>query len=251
MHGAMRTRTMPLWIGLSVPFVFSLSGCAARQKVTYGLGDVRTLTGGTLSQYRLLVRRFEDQRDPEAISRRGSWSEAAKTADGNYYVNSDNQYVDGPVAAAVTRMIGEHVKASGLFHDVLVSESEPVQGDLVLNGAIKRFEAHRETHEVQEALLVQGGLLWLILGTASWRAQYDATTQLADVKLTDSSSSLALWQGTAEGHVAGQDMVQSGGWSVYQEANLSLKNAVDKLLEQLATVKPSPFAPPVVAKPQE
>jgi hypothetical protein len=156
-----------------------------------------------------------------------------KEGENEWYVNSDSQYVDAPVAAAVTRMIADHLGASQLFGSVTVGDVDLANADLVLSGKITRFEARRAAHQAEEALISQGGLLWLLLQSTSWRATYEATTQLSDVRLAEAASKRVLWEGAAEGKVTGEDAVEPGGWSVYQEANLSLKAAVENLLDAL------------------
>jgi hypothetical protein len=234
----MSYRTIGLPGLILVLLILFLSACApVPQRVHYEVGDTRTLAGGPLSNYNLLVRPLEDQRDPDLVGRKSRGGETAMSEDGKFYVNADDAYEDAPVATAVTRMMAQHVAASGLFKTVFVTATEANQSDLVLTGKLKRFEARREAHQVQEAMA--NGLIGIILtSTKVWAARYEANTELSELRLIEPQSQAIIWQGDVQGHTAGEDNVQGVNWVVYQEANLSLKDAVDKLLEQLAAVKP-------------
>ena len=216
-----------------------LSGCAAQQRITYDTTDVRLLGNGPLGAYRLLVRQFEEGRDADATTRRGDRFAAAQTErEGEtWYTNSDDHY-ESPVCPAITTMVANHLRASHLFRDVMVSEDAATPSDLILRGRIRQFDAFRMQRPVVEGFVAQPGLLWLIIGWAV-KTQYKATTVLTDVRLDDAEGA-PLWHGDIDGGVDGKDSVINGQWAVYQEANLALKAATDKLLAMLATVKPPP-----------
>jgi hypothetical protein len=210
-----------------------IQGCGIFQhKVRYGTEDVPLLSGSAFQDRSLVVRTFDDKRDPELKAREGGTDHPAVVTrqDEDWYFNSDDHY-DPPLPTAVTAMVKEHIEAARLFHDVQIGSSGP-SGALVLNGSIRRFEAYRDREVVKQALATQMGLIGLVL-QATDDSPYEADVQLTDVTLTDSAGAI-LWKGDANGHVAGSSGLESSGMAVYRHADLALKLAVQQLVDQLA-----------------
>ncbi len=58
-----------------------------------------------------------------------------------------------------------------------------------------------------------------------------------EIKLKRTKDDYIVWQGNVEGRIEEEDYADAYGWSTYQNANLSLKEAVNKLIEKLKTVQ--------------
>lgn len=214
--------------------LFVMSGCAANQKITYPLQDVAPITGSQIIDADLVVKEFEDIRQP--LARKGGWSSPAMITRDNasWFYNSDDHYQDNRVAPWITEMIAKHLDTLGIFRGVKVNQAGEAVPDLYLEGKIKQFEAFKK-RSMATVVGSQFGLIGL-LATSGVKSEYEAATMLTQVRLLRTSTNEVLWEGEVEGRISGKDYADTAGWSVYEKANLSLKKAVDELANRLAKV---------------
>lgn len=213
----------------------ALSGCAINQKITYPLNDVPPHSGSPFSNVTLAVKPFEDQRQPAALE--GAWDSPATVtrSDDSWFYNSPDHYKDQQIAPSVTKMIAQHLDSAKLFRSVSVYEGEASGATLVLEGKIKKFDAFKKKSVATQAGQYFG--MVGILATAGAQSEYEATTALIHVRLIHVSTQKVIWEGDVEGKIHGMDYADPAGWSVYQKANLSLKQAVDDLIVKLTKGK--------------
>lgn len=164
---------------------------------------------------------------PKVVSRGGT----------AWFHNSDRNYKKGSIPKRISEAVAKHLSASKLFQSVSSSPTR-TQTDLVLQGALEKFEAFKEIPPANMTWVAQRGFGLLgALATAGVQSNYEATTKLSDLQLIEVSTSAVLWQGEVEGRLNGQDYADPDGYSVYHKANMSLKLAVDQLIQKLTEVK--------------
>jgi len=212
------------------------AGCA--RVVRYPLDDVPRLGGGPFAGGRLAVQELRDERTfPCFAPARPLFSQAAVIRrDGtDWYCNRDDEYEGRAVSQQVTAMLVEHLQATGLFAEVAAGDGGTAE--YVLSGALERFEGVRARHAVAEALAAQMGLLGFV-AAATQRARYRGDARLGGLRLVRTADGAVLWEGSAEGSVEGTGSVSASEVAVYHHAEMALRAAVNRLVAQLAEVRP-------------
>ena len=213
-------------------------GSCVSFKITYPLKDVPNLSGNYFSSYSLAVKEFEDLRAPDSVRfnllGKGLQQQADSIIrdDQKWYVNTENYYKDHVTSPWVTKMVANHIVASKLFKEAKVSDDTKLEQDFLLEGKIEKFDAYKES--TTSTKIGQAFGLIGVLATMGAKSEYEATTVLIDLKLTDLKQNKIVWNGKAEGKVSGSDYADPYGWSVYEKANQSLKMAVNQLIHELA-----------------
>jgi hypothetical protein len=201
--------------------------------------DVPLLAGGPLSDYRLVIRRFRDQRPPTARRVAAGAGLARVEVEGkSWYTTSDDRFqLGGSLASAVTEVIARHLRAAELFRNVEVSEADPAPGDFVLTGDLLELEGRREDRDVSETLVAMNGLLGLAL-KATQHAELRGTTKLGQVQLMQATTKNVVWQGGVEGNITEEVNlnVVAAEQQPFDAANRSLRAAVDQLVRDLRDV---------------
>lgn len=215
---------------LSVAGLLALTGCS--QQITYPLDDIPKAVNSPFAGNTLGVEAFRDVR--EKPSEKQAWyEEKRKTQRGgkDWWFNNDQEYKNKCVAPWITEMIVKHLNQSGLFRSVTLKEKATSDTDYILQGEIQKFEGYKEP-SVAAQVGAQFGLIGAI-ATAGVTSRYEATTVLINVKLIRKDSQETIWQGVVEGKIEGEDYADAYGWSAYIKANLSLKEAVNHLIDEL------------------
>jgi hypothetical protein len=222
--------------GIAAISVMLLCGCAAVGRVDYPLEDIVLAPQSPFRTASLAVLEFKDIRETPSDLETPAHSPGIVKKEGvTWYYNSNENYKNDVVAPWVTQMIGNHLDESRLFSSVAVASKPVPTSDYTLEGKIKKFEAYKES---KAATMVgqQFGFIG-VLASAGVKSHYTAACFLADVTLRDTGNGMILWQGNVEGVLEGQDYADAYGWSVYQKANLALKEAVKELVMQLQDVQ--------------
>ena len=244
----MRISILALVVGCSVGFLFT-SGCKIIQKITYPITDIQTVANARFTGKSLAVKTFADAREttqrasPSGITqswvfRRSIWYKDKMIIKRNgvdWYLNHNDHYRNKNINPWISQMIANHLNASHMFASVSFEGAGLPHSDYVLEGTIKKFEGYKEKSaaaEVGASFALIGGL-----ATMGVKSRYEGTTLLIDVTLIEGSSGKSVWQGTVQGHVEGVDHADAYGWSAYAKANLSLKQAVDNLIQELRQIK--------------
>ena len=118
-----------------------------------------------------------------------------------------------------------------MFHSVTLKDKARSDTDYILQGEIKTFEGYKE-----KSVAAEVGASFGLIGmaaTSGVTSQYEATTVLNNVKLIRRDSQETIWQGVIEGKIEGEDYADAQGLSAYTKANLSLKEAVNELIDEL------------------
>ena len=216
--------------------VIYFSGCSA--PIKYSLKPVQKYSASKFASKTLAVRTFEDVRKERFHGKEG-WSSLATglsneiERDGQkWFVNADINYKNHEITSGVTNMIIRHMKASRMFRDV--SLEGQMKSNLLLEGKIERFEAFKEVRTVTQV----GTLFGLVgmLSTAGVKSPYDAHTVLIDINLTDQDKNAILWSGKVEGVLKGESYADPTGNNVYSHANESLRDAVEKMLQNFSKI---------------
>ena len=222
------------------------SGCSTSQKVNYTLDDIKPYRSEAYKDRLLFVKEFEDVRATksdraEIIKSVGEKNTIFKKDDESWYFNTINNYEGKMISPLLTDMMVKHINEAKVFSGVKKDDSTRIEGSLLLEGKIKEFWGavkRNEGAEVTGAVGVQFGALGGLLSglmISGMKSPYESETVLVDLRLTDVDSQEVLWEGTASsGKLEGEDQASIGGWLAYAKANLSLKEAVNKLLAQIA-----------------
>lgn len=216
------------------PNVFMAAACAllmagcATQKIAYKLDDVPArkspVTGKTLA-----IRELRDEREPLKDATPLSEQRLVKMDGEKWYINLDHNYKGKKPAPHITEMIASHMNHANLFKSVAIFSPE-AKPDLILDGAIKRFEGFKQFSSGANAG-TQFGLLGALV-TSGIDSKFMGTTVL-DLQLKQADGDEIIWEGEVLGKVKGEDYADGYGWSAYQKANDSLKIAISNLLEEL------------------
>jgi len=211
-----------------------LPGCS--QPITYSLDDIPKAVNSPFTSNTLGVEAFEDVRENIPVKQawyKSFYKERRITHRGGkgWWFNDDQEYKNKCVAPGITEMIVKHLNRSGLFHSVTLKEKARSDTDYILQGGIKTFEGYKEK-SVAAQIGAQFGLIGA-LATSGVTSQYEATTVLNNVKLIRRDSQETIWQGVIEGKIEGEDYADAQGFSAYTKANISLKEAVNQLIDEL------------------
>lgn len=246
----MRISILALVAGCCVGFLFT-SGCARIQKITYSITDIQTVANARFTGKSLVVKTFADAREttqtaspsPSGITqswafRRSIWYKDKRIIKRNgvdWHFNHNDHYRNKNINPWISQMIANHLNASHMFASVSFEGARLPHSDYVLEGTIKKFEGCQKRSIAKEV----GASFALIgsLATMGVKSRYEGTTLLIDVTLIEGSSGKSVWQGTVQGHVEGVDHADAYGWAGYGKANLSLKQAVDNLIQELRQIK--------------
>jgi hypothetical protein len=222
------------------------SGCMLSQKVKYSVKDVPRVSVPAFSDKTLVVKEFEDLRRPKRLrgkSRAFNKPVPTLQSEGReWYYNSLENYKDKTVTPWITDMIVKHIKAAETFKSVSEAGEDAPEGDIVLAGKIKEFrgaiERSSEAESIQRGSMLFGAAGALLgLGVIhTIKVDYTGTTELVDVTLTEVETEKLLWEGHVEGKVAGEMSASTTGWEAYEKASLSLKEAINKLLEEFEKI---------------
>lgn len=233
------------------------SGCATSQKVTYPLKDVPVAASSSFSKSALFVQEFIDAREirpkrslaANLMTKRqpGTFSEdsgkyntfgqgTAFAGSKTWFYNSEENYKDEVVTPWVTEMVVKHLAASKLFGEVALAKGNSSRKDFVLEGRLKKFEGLVQKNTGAAIGSNIGGLLGFSV-MSGFKSPYQGHTILADLKLTDTASGKVVWTGTIEGQVSGE-FADGGGWSVYNRASESLKDAMNKFIAHVEKQNP-------------
>jgi len=247
----MRIRILAVVAGCSVGFLFT-SGCTTIQEITYPITDIQTVANARFTGKSLTVKTFADAREttqtpppsPSGITRSwasydaNKWPKEERIIQSNgmdWYFNHNDNYRNKTISPGISQMIANHLNASHMFASVSFEGAGLPHSDYVLEGTIKKFEGYKE-YSAAALLGRQIGPIGTV-ATAGVKSRYEGTTLLIDVTLIEGSSGKPVWQGTVQGHVEGVDYADASGWSAYLKANLSLKQAVDNLIQELRQTK--------------
>lgn len=208
-----------------------LTGCS--QQITYSLDGIPKAVNSTFTSNTLGVEAFKDVRvkpsNKQALF--GKVQRVTQRGGKDWWFNDDREYKNQCVAPWITEMIVKHLNQSELFRSVTLKENATSDTDYILQGEIKKFEGYKEK-SIGAEIGAQFGLIGAI-ATAGITNQYEATTVLNNVKLIRRDSQETIWQSVIEGKIEGEDYADAQGWSAYEKANLSLKDAVNQLIDEL------------------
>jgi len=212
------------------------------------LKDIQVVRDSPFAQYTLLVEEFEDARD-HILDKESRHSEAFSARvvrrEGEiWFYNRDARYGKHGVAQWVTKAVVKHMDKAGLFKDVGVLEGDAITSDFLLRGKIEKFEAIKSpkgallTQTLTSGFSAFGALGGLVGGlfAAAVDSKYEAITRLSGMALMDANTDKVIWEGEVEQKLVGHDHAMAD--MVYQEANQSLKQAIDVLIQELSDVDP-------------
>lgn len=215
---------LSLMMVCALPLMFS-SGCA--QRITYPLRDVEAAENSHFHGKTLAVRVFEDVREPVADRRR-----TIDRGDGDWWFNNAARYRNQKAGPCMTRMVIRHIEAVQMF-DAVSPEEERPDSDYLLKATITQFDGFSKRNIGSE--IAKGFVApWIVNLRAS--ARYEAATSL-DVSIIERHSGKMAWQGTAAGKIEGEGNPCENGTLAYTFANLSLKKAVNNMVEYLREIE--------------
>jgi hypothetical protein len=217
---------------LSLMILF-VSGCAVNKKIAYPVADIAPISSDRFSSSVVMVKPLVDERHPVAKAGETTRPAMVKRDDSNWwFYNSDDHYRSEPVAAQVTRMLIEHLNASHLFQNARpYDDNARSEAQWMLEGRITTFDAYK-----QRSMATQVGAQFGLIGalfTSGVQSEFEATTVLSNMKLTNTATNEVIWEGAARSTIRGMDSADPYGWAVYAVANASLKQAIDNLLVTL------------------
>ena len=242
---------------IALAVVIAATGCMPNHTIKYPLDDVTRVPHSLFADSTLVVKPLADTRSPLATNCAPTGIAVVKRNDKEFYYNCDVHYKKGAPAEIALAMTN-HIKNSGLFKDVAFDQDQQITGDYVLTGQLAKFDGLRETH-LGATIASQFSLLGLPF-MAFMKSDFEATTELNDVKLIRVKDGATIWSGKASGHTQGTEMADPYGWSAYQKADLSLKEATQKVIDAISsanapgvTTAPTGTQPPItpVAKTTE
>ena len=164
-------------------------------------------------------------------------SSNATTLDQNgktYYYNCDDFYKVASVTFEITKAATKHIDHSRLFKQVVLSEVPPPDADYLLTGKVSKFDGLKES-SVGAVIAQSFGLVGALINLAR-KNDYEGTTDFDGLQLIRLNDHALIWEGNISGHINGRDTVDPYGWDSFKKANLSLKEAVTKLINTLNTL---------------
>ena len=220
------------------------SGCASMRKVSYPIKDVVQRNNPSFSQSQLVVKEFRDVREVQPkysklMAYLGSPVPEMKKSNDFWYYNHNLNYRKNFVAPWIAEMMIKHIRSSNLFGNVTLFQEGLPGGEYLLEGKIKEFEGLIQKDIAAESINSVGMQFGAIGGIISGLAnsartsKFEAETILMDVSLTEIDTGIVLWEGVVEGRLEGEAPSSVDGWRAYTQANLSLKAAVESLLDKL------------------
>jgi hypothetical protein len=209
------------------------SSCAT-QKINYPIENMQNKTKTSFSGKSLAVKMFIDDRTLFKQEKNGK---NRKIENGNttWFFNNTNQYKDKNVSLLITQMIAKHLNATNIFKLAEYQNGDTYRYDYILDGTIKEFSGFKEestTTEIGAAFGLLGAL-----ATSNVQSRYKGTTILVNMTLRENKTNRIIWNGDIQGDVEGSDYADADGWSAYEKANLSLKEAVNKLIKILENIQ--------------
>lgn len=209
----------------------SASACMPRQAIKYSMADISTSSNSPFAQSILAVKPFEDLRKPlRTDCPRTEVSKIEK--DGRtFYYNCDNHYKSDSITQEITKTITEHIVTSRLFEHVILTDGRPPDADYLLTGRVSKFDGLKE-YKLSAVVASSFGLFGALVNLGN-DSNYEATTELNGIQLLRLKDNTVIWSGDITGHIEGADTVDPYGWSSYGKANLSLKEAAVKLVNNL------------------
>ncbi len=228
---------------LIVGTLVSGPGCI-QQPINYSLKDVSPVTASPFAERTLAVREFEDARAPKYTrSKRERMGVKFVPEQFRYgrkwFYNGNEHYTDKRIAPGVTRMVVKHLATTKLFKEVKLSGKDLPGGDLLLEGKIKDFWGGKEPSRKADAIrntsmwFGAAGAVMGVLAISRLKTEYRGRTMLIDLRLSEVRTGQVLWQGSVEGTVSGKSGVDTYGFTAYDHANDSLKEAMKSLVEKI------------------
>jgi hypothetical protein len=156
-----------------------------------------------------------------------------KRNDNEFYYNCDVHYKKG-APSEIALAMADHIRSAGLFKEVAFGQNEQVTGDYVLTGQLARFDGLRETH--LGAVIAQSFSLLGYPFLLMMKSDYEATTELNEVNLVRVKDGATIWSGKANAHIQGTEMADPYGWTAYEKADLSLKQATQKVIDGISSI---------------
>jgi len=239
-------KVFPAVVALAV--VVTGAGCLPNHTIKYSLDDVARVSRSTFAESTLVVKPLVDARHPLVAVADCARNEIAVVTrnDREFYYNCDVHYKTG-APAEVAQAMSDHIKKSGLFKDVAFGQGPQITGDYILSGELAKFEGLRETH-LGATIAAQFSLLGLPF-MAFMRSDYEATTELNDMKLVRVKDGATIWSGRESGHLQGTEMADPYGWTAYEKADLSLKEATQKIIADISSDKTGVASAPTGTQP--
>lgn len=227
--------------------LLALPACA--HTISYPLDTTSKVSSQTTPSFTLKVNRFmdkrpaEEKRDEDYIDR----------ADLKYRMNNPRGYSDKEIERGITQMVAVHLKKSGLFKEVSLSENtlesdftrqagltaaSDKQTDLVLQSDILHYVSYVEASPVREFTLGFisgftlgiGGLLIALPVESSISKQTEIAVAL-QVEIVDGQTGESLFKNVIERSL---NTSQRGLISPYTLADEALKDLVTQLVERLS-----------------
>lgn len=218
---------------LAFAVVIVATGCMPNHTIKYPLDDITRIPHSLFANSTLIVKPLVDARSPLVTNCNPTSIAVVKRNDREFYYNCDVHYKTRAPTEIALAMI-DHIKKSGLFKDVAFGQDQQITGDYVLTGQVAKFDGLRETH-LGATIAAQFSLLGLPF-MAFMKSDFEATTELNDVKLLRVKDGATVWSGKTSGHIQGTEMADPYGWSAYQKADLSLKEATQKVIDGISSI---------------
>jgi hypothetical protein len=220
-----------------VVILSAILACSQHTKISYPLDDVPRLGGGPLSRLSLVVEPLDDGRS-EAARTRG---DVIEQGGGQRETINDEAYRGESVPVAVTNAMVDHLRTSDMFRSVEIGGTT-TPADLHLTGRLRSFDALRDYQPGTRAFVAAGGVVPLIVGVNT-ETNYGADVVIDEIRLFRPATGAVLWQGEVAGNVTGKTTVAASSQvNVRDYANVALKDAINKLLDQLARLPPADVA---------
>lgn len=223
---------MPSFILIVICLTAALTtGCMPRQAIKYPMNGISTPSNGPFANAILTVKPLADTRKPLTKDYQYDGPGTIEKDGKEFFYNSDHWYKSDSVATEITKAMADHIRQAGIFREVIMSDATVTNADYYLTGQVSKFDGLRE-YRTAAAISQSFGLVGALF-TVSMKTSYEATTTLEGLQLIRAKDSVLIWSGDVTGHIEGEESADPYGWSAYWKANLSLKEAVDKLLKNL------------------
>ena len=216
--------------------LFLFVSCASTHRYKYSLENIQKLSKSHFSQYNLLVKLKDERKDIVPAQKRLD-SNLLKREDKNgddWYFNLEGKYEEGSASNWIRKLMIRHLNASKLFKKVQSYKGVDCTSYFILEGDIITFQGLTE-YSSSAVTAAQFGLIGALVGSGI-KAGYEAEIELKNFKLIEMPSNKIVWEGTIKKRIEGLDSADVYGWQAFQKADLSLKMAVNEIINQITNV---------------
>ena len=205
---------------------FSIIACTPTKQITYKTSDIDSRRDSISVDKILAIQLFEDERSSIASNDTLFQNKRIyENEHGKFCINSEKNYSSEKIPLQVSKALEMHFFETRIFRRV---RSGTDNGDFILTGKITRLFG-KQGFSKSAATGAQFGLIGA-LATAGIKTDGLIRITLSDLKLTEKSSGIVYKLDQIDMQFEGEFKVDGYCWSIYENVNQKLKEAIDSRL---------------------